>query len=255
MAVLCLAACRPRGPAGAALPPGLTVEEYELKAYPELEPLAFDPVLGTQQEILSKHTLERADTFPDNSFFVDYRPGLIVQTGTGALVAIESFTTGTVTSSGVFQKVTVEVSRGSNGIYTIPAGDSSPINTLQGLWAFSDHWVLEIAHVDQHISGNEISLDSFGQVIQDGVILNDRYGYQEAFGFQLMNGKPFYFFKRDGRIGISYDNQEVPLGYDQIPHYGCCSAAVANPRHAQRMMAFFAQRDSKWYYVEIGAYK
>jgi hypothetical protein len=160
-----------------------------------------------------------------------------------------------VVSSGVFEKVTVEVSRDGRAIYSIPAGDGSPINTLQGLWYFSDHWVLEIAHVDQHISGNEISLDSFGQVVEDGVILNDRYGYQEAFGYQLMNGKPFYFFKQDGRIGISYDSQEIPLGYDTIPHYGCCSAAAANPRHAHKMVAFFAQRSRKWYYVEIGVYK
>jgi hypothetical protein len=136
------------------------------------------------------------------------------------------------------------------------AGDASPITSIQGLWTFSNHWILEIANVTQEISSqNEISLDVQGQIIQDGEFLNDRYSYEEVFNFQMMKGKPFYFFKRDGQIGISYDNQEVQLGYTQIPHYQCCSAAELNPKRAQNMVAFFAQRDGKWYYVEIGVYK
>ncbi len=68
-----------------------------------------------------------------------------------------------------------------------------------------------------------------------------------------MGGKPFYFFRRGGRIGFSYEGQEVLLGYDRVPHYECCSGAELNPVHAENMVAFFAQRDGKWYYVEIGA--
>ena len=94
-----------------------------------------------------------------------------------------------------------------------------------------------------------------GQSVRNGELLNEREGYQEAFGFQLMNGKPFYFFKRDGQIGISYDDQEMVLGYSSVPHYACCSAAERNPRKARNMVAFFAQRDERWYYVEIGAYE
>jgi hypothetical protein len=210
---------------------------------------------GTQEEILAKHQQERGNSFPDNSFFVNNQPGISVQLGNEKLVALESFTD-KVTSQGTFQKVSVQVSRDGEIIYSIPAGDGSPINTLRGLWSYSNHWALEIAQVTQKFSSqNEISLDSFGQIVQDGELLNERYGYDEAFGFQLMNGKPFYFFKRDGQIGISYDNQEVPLGYAQIPHYQCCSGAGVNPKIAQSMVAFFAQRDGKWYYVEIGVFK
>jgi hypothetical protein len=94
-----------------------------------------------------------------------------------------------------------------------------------------------------------------GQVILDGVSLNQRYGYQESFGFQLLRGKPFYFFRKDGKIGAAYDGQAIPLGYDSIPHYGCCSAGELNPRRSGNMLWFFAERDGAWYYVEIGDYR
>jgi hypothetical protein len=79
-------------------------------------------------------------------------------------------------------------------------------------------------------SSNEIDFDVWGEVIQDGISLNKQHGYQEAFGFQLMKGKSFYFFKKRGRLGISYNGVEIPLGYTQVPHYWCCSAAALNPR-------------------------
>jgi hypothetical protein len=69
-----------------------------------------------------------------------------------------------------------------------------------------------------------------------------------------MNDKPFYFFKKFGRLGISYDGREIPLGYAEIPRYGCCSAAALNPRSAENMVSFFAQRDGIWYYVEVGVF-
>jgi len=116
--------------------------------------------------------------------------------------------------------------------------------------------VLEIAYVTENISlKNEISIESYGMIVQDGEILNNRYNYEEAFGFQLMNGKPFYFYKRDSQINISYDNREIQSRYDQIPHYQCCSGSQLNPKSAKYMVAFFAQRGGKWFYVEIGVYK
>ena len=88
----------------------------------------------------------------------------------------------------------------------------------------------------------------------DGEILNESHGYEEAFGFQTLNGRPFYFFKRNGKIRASYDNVEIPLDYDRIPHYGCCSAAELNPRRYKDMLDFLATRDGNWYYIEIGVF-
>ncbi len=68
-----------------------------------------------------------------------------------------------------------------------------------------------------------------------------------------MRGKPFHFFRKEGRIGFSYEGQEVLLGSDEISHYECCSGAELNPVSAENMVAFLAQRGGKWYYVEIGS--
>ena len=253
--ILCLGGCNSSHAAQSNVPTGLSIEEYPLKNAPGVEPLTFVPIQGTQQEILAKHQQDRGLAFPDNSFFTNGQAGMAVQMGNDKVEALESFTD-IATDLGTFQKVSVQVTRAGQTIYSIPAGDGSPINTLQGLWAYSNHWALEIADVTEKFSlNNQISLDSVGLLVQDGELLNDRYNYDEVFGFQLMDGKPFYFFKRDGQIGISYANQEVSLGYAQILHYQCCSGAELNPKKAQNMVSFFAQRDDKWFYVEIGVFK
>jgi hypothetical protein len=232
-----------------------TIEEYLLQAAPDPEPFSFVPMLSTQEEILVKHKQERENIYPDNSFFDIYQHGMSVQLGSEKIVALKSYTN-VDSSIGTFQKVAVQVSRNEQIIYSIPAGDGSPITTIRGLWAYSNHWVLEIAYVTENISlKNEISIESYGMIVQDAEILNNRYNYEEAFGFQLMNGKPFYFYKRDSQINISYDNREIQSRYDQIPHYQCCSGSQLNPKSAKNMVAFFAQRGGKRFYVEIGVYK
>jgi len=183
---LCLGGCAPPSSTGsepaAAVPPGLSVEEHELKPGPELDPLTFVPV------------------------------------------------------------------------YSAALGDACVVPPLWGLWAYEGHWVLEAAHVKAHRQGDSVTCDAVGEIVRDGQSLNAQYGYQESFGFQLMDEKPFYFFKKGGEFGMSYDRHEIPLGYNHISHYACCSGAVANLRSSQTMVAFFAGRDGTTYYVEIGLF-
>ncbi len=73
----------------------------------------------------------------------------------------------------------------------------------------------------------------------------------EMFGFQLLGGKPFHFYQKDNRVHVSYDNQDLPLEYDTIPHYNCCSAAELNPRSGPNWIGFFGRREKTWYYAEI----
>ena len=66
-----------------------------------------------------------------------------------------------------------------------------------------------------------------------------------------MNGKPFYFFERNGNIGISYAGQIAWLGYDEVPHfseiYGCAGSASLElygwggitPLHSERYGGLF----------------
>jgi hypothetical protein len=237
-----------------AFPAGLTIEEYPLVQAPGVEPLTFVPVQSTQAEILTKHARERGNAYPDNSVTSGSQSGKSIQLGGDTITAFTSFTPIT-TDRGVFEKTTVDVSRNGRVIYSIPAGDSSPIDAIRGLWACENHWLLEIAYVTEEFSPqNEISLQSTGKIVRDGELLNDRLGYADAFGLQLLNGKPFYFFKRGGRLDASFDGREIRLQYDEIYHYRCCSGAEVNPTVAQNMIAFFARRGGTWYYVEMGVY-
>ena len=84
--------------------------------------------------------------------------------------------------------------------------------------------------------------------------MNALKGYDEAFGFQLLAGKPFYFYLRNGHVGYSYDGKEMELDYDEVPHYRCCGESVLNPVQARNMVAFFAVREKTWFYDELGAF-
>lgn len=217
----------------------LTVEEHRLVEAPSTEPLAFKPVQGSMDQILALHAAERARGVPDESLLIDGHHALRLSLGSEVLTATEYHSPDG--SSGW-----VAVSRDGGEIYQIDTGMASPITGLQGLWTYDDHWALETAYITAESFGGRLSLD--------GALVVPGGGVDEAFDFQLLQGKPFYFLSRLGRIGFHYDGREVPSGYDEVPHYQCCSASVLNPLHAEDMLAFFARRGAVWYYVEIGAF-
>jgi hypothetical protein len=141
-----------------------------------------------------------------------------------------------------------------NGIetYRISTGPASPVEPLRGFWSYDSHWVLEVAPIiEKKIGNNGIEIDTKGQLIEDGRSLNSQYGYEEAFNFQTLGGRPFYFFQKNGRIDAWFDGQVVPLGYDNISHYGCCSAAQGNPRMFTNLIVFFGSRGQADYFVQI----
>jgi hypothetical protein len=144
------------------------------------------------------------------------------------------------------------VKRNGQEIYKIAVGDSSPLNSLWGLWTYDNHWVLETAFVKNRQSGNTIYSDPTGQITIDGELLNEKQGYEEAFNFQTINDRPFYLFKKDGKIDAWYDGQVIPLGYEKINHYSCCSAAELNPKMWKNMVTFFGTRGKRQFLVKIG---
>ncbi|MFO7623916.1 MAG: hypothetical protein R6V73_06160 [Anaerolineales bacterium] len=83
---------------------------------------------------------------------------------------------------------------------------------VKGLWTWEGHWLLEV--------------DGF--LIQDGELLNERLGYEDIFGWQLLNGKPFYYFRKGPRVGISYEEGILPVYYDEVIHYRCCEPSMFN---------------------------
>jgi len=150
----------------------------------------------------------------------------------------------------------VKVFLQQNGItvFEIDGGDTSPIEPLRGLWGDQDHWILEIAFVTNKIEGNIVYSNPVGQIYRDGTLLNELFGYEEMFGYQLIDDKPFYFYKKDGRIHLSFNDEDLPITYDEIIHYRCCSGAEKNPVAAGNWVGFWGLRDGVWYYTEIGRY-
>ena len=94
------------------------------------------------------------------------------------------------------------------------------------------------------------AVDDF--VVQDGVVLNQKLGYQEIFGWGLVNDKPLYFFRKGARVGISYDGQILPLQYDNVTHgYACCGSPPdgIGIYLDDYGLHFYAERDGAWHYV------
>ena len=221
-------------------PESLELVDHQLVGPPELEPLIFQPLQGSQEEVLADHAKERAMALPNQITTVDGRPTISSLGQRGDLVAE------LVTASPGPPEQTVRLFRDDEMIFETFAGLPSPVLPLQALWTYDGHWALEILFADESTWAGEIFIDAD--------LLNAAKGYDEGFGFQLLSGKPFFFYVKNDHVGYSFDGQETDLAYDEIPHYRCCSESVLNPIQAQNMVAFFAVQDTTWYYVELGAF-
>jgi hypothetical protein len=234
---LALSGCAPSTstPAGS-----LQVEEHELAEAPEIESRAFRPLQGTMDEVLAAHAAERAATFPNEVGMVEGGPAITSLGESGDLLAVMT------TATEGQPEQTVTVFRGDEAIFETTAGLPSPVLPLRGLWTYGGHWALEILLADETTWA--------GQVFIDGELVNEQEGYDEAFGFQLLAGEPFFFYVRENRVGYVYGGQETDLAFDEVPHYRCCSESTLNPVQAENMVAFFAMRGQTWFYVELGRF-
>jgi hypothetical protein len=106
------------------------------------------------------------------------------------------------------------------------------VNSFQG---WDDHWILTAGDF----------------VVQDGEILNQKLGFQEIFAWSLIERKPVYLFRKDTRLGLSYDGKILLLPYEDIPRGLCCGLGVNNPGALDDSMRFFGKRDGAWYYAVV----
>ena len=304
-------------------PAGLSIEMYALDGPPSTEPLTFNPVQGTQAQILlndqsirdqdpilllsqANKALQpfgyRIDTNPPadittaNTYTVTkdsvslfqqgisgFLPVSVNADGTDFLMVVNAADGGYLISTNGIQKggmglgagfpspvflgndiltareIYTDTANGGNGsvivdlgsreIFTSAVGLPSPVTALRGLWSDGTSWMLEVACA----KGNADTFQVIGEIYQNGISYNQKYGYQATFEYQLLSGKPFYFYQKNDQIGISFDGQEIPLGIDEIPHYGCCSGAELNPRQYSSLIDFFARKGQAWYFMEISA--
>ena len=120
-------------------------------------------------------------------------------------------------------------------------------STYSGLleaWGYQDHWVIEV------VTANGID------IIQDGQSLKEKNHYEKVFAFQLLNNKPFYFFKKSGYgFGVNYNNNEIKLEYDDIPYYNAAPGSGGTIHQFQNMVLFYGVKNGAWHYALIGSFK
>ncbi len=109
-------------------------------------------------------------------------------------------------------------------------GASVPLKQFQ---EWDQHWILGISNF----------------LVLDGKVLNEELGFEEVFGWLLVNSKPVYFFRKGPRVGISYDGHIQPIYYHQIAYGICCGLSGNNPMQDGNTFRFFGERDGVWYYV------
>jgi hypothetical protein len=118
---------------------------------------------------------------------------------------------------------------------------------MDGPWSYGGHWAIVLLDGKRKEDGQ---IAPMNRVVIDGQDINTLHNYEQSFQFAVLDERPFYFYQREGRIGISFDGQEFAREYDEIPHYRCCSPALLNPHISMNMVRFFARRGEEWYYVE-----
>jgi hypothetical protein len=111
-------------------------------------------------------------------------------------------------------------------------GTHIPIERFQ---AWDKHWTLEVSDF----------------VVQDGEILNAKFGFEEIFDSHQIAGQPFFFFRKGPRVGISYAGQFLAVYYHEVMHGYCCGLALNNPMIIENTIRFLGEREGVWYYVVI----
>jgi hypothetical protein len=130
------------------------------------------------------------------------------------------------------------VKRSGETVYTYTPGEPWAEPPVHALGSWDGHWLIEAE----------------GQVLVDGESLNAQLGYDEIFGWQLIAGQPFYFFRVDNEIRLSYAGETLDVVYEDVKHYLCCEPSMFNVSGNGTMVWFYGLRDGMWYYVEAGVY-
>ena len=132
-----------------------------------------------------------------------------------------------------FEKISVR--QGKNIVYSLNVSPNRVDNPLKKFAVWNRQWVLEVGE----------------QLIINGASVNKSSGVDRIFNWQILKGKPFYFYQRGSRVGIHYGDQDLPVYYDEVIHYQCCEPAAFNPEGNASIIWFYARKDGIWNYVEV----
>ena len=127
---------------------------------------------------------------------------------------------------------------------------------LLEVWGYDDHWVIEFVTANSEITSDGIPPGSENiDIVRDGASLKQENSYKEVFAFQLLAGKPFYFFKKqDNTFGVNYDGHEIELDYDEIDYLNPRPELDKSIIQYENMVIFNPKKDGSWSYIEIGVF-
>jgi hypothetical protein len=111
---------------------------------------------------------------------------------------------------------------------------ASPAEPIAAAYWHGRHWIVEYLGT---------------KVVMDGEEIGKKEGYEKVFFFRFVDGKPFFFFKKKGQTGISYNGIRQRTFYEEVPHRMCCDSSRWNPAHGDSMVAFYGRRGKVWYWV------
>ena len=129
----------------------------------------------------------------------------------------------------------VQVIKSNQEVVSSFAVYTEPLYAVNRFTSWNGHWVLGARDF----------------LLEDGEFVNKKLGFEEIFSWGLIADKPIYLFRKGARIGVSYDGKILPLNYQDVARYMCCSPAMNNPSIDPDSLRFFAQRDGLWYYVVV----
>lgn len=98
------------------------------------------------------------------------------------------------------------------------------------------------------------ALEQDGRVVVDGEDLAARHQAERVYEFRVLDGRPLYFYDKDGLTFMNFDGRDLHYNYDQVVYQNSGDLSVFNPGASGRVMWFYALRDGLWYYVEAGIF-
>lgn len=148
------------------------------------------------------------------------------------------------------QHVEVALFINDEPLMTLPIGTIRASSNVYGIYSDGSSWYLEVDKGEAFYDEDGILVvPTLGDIYRDGESLNESEGYDESFGFYIINGRPFYFFKQDDAFGYSFNGVEYPLPYTKISHHLCCGGYLVNPRGSEDSVAIFANKGDQQYLV------
>jgi len=129
----------------------------------------------------------------------------------------------------------IVVKKGEEIIYKYASWSFMAENNPWSFCTWKDDWIIETQDI----------------VIVSGQVLNHKLGFDAVFGWHILNDLPLFFVEKDNHYSIVYNDQVLPIEYDQIFHYLCCAWHSVNPRTNGVETWFHGQRDGVWYLVKI----